>query len=298
MENQKLRLFITGGSGYIGSNIIKVYHSNGWHITTYIRNANNANFLKDLENITIVEGNLEEKDKLYSSALEHDVVIHASSAPSSLAIDTINTLVEATKKTSETKKAKFIYCSGCLIYGSEDKIKDESSICDVPLDFVKWKVQFETNLIELNGKFENFSVAVIRPSWVYGQNRSYTSDYLKYCKDNGKVPVSKEMKPTNCMPFIHVEDTANYFYLVGIKEAVGIFNAADNVHVSVKDFTEALAKFLKVSIVEETHDGLFASICAQIDQKLTTSRAEEIGWVVKYPSIINVLPKVFEELYQ
>lgn len=296
---EKLRLFITGGTGYIGSNIIKTYHSNGWHVTTYIRNASNAASLKDLENLTVIEGSLEDKERLYTSALEHDVIIHAASSSSTVAIDAINTLVEAGQKNSQTKKTKFIYCSGCLIYGNEDKAKDETTKCDNPLEFCKWKVQFESDLVDLNDKIENFSVAIIRPNWVYGLNRSnYTNDYLKYCKDNGKVPVSKNMKDDNYMPFIHVLDNANCFYLVGTKDVKGIFNSSDNVPVTVKSFTEALAKHLNVSIVEEQHDGLFAKICAQINQNLSTIRAEEIGWTLKYPSIIESLPKVFEELYQ
>lgn len=297
METKKL--FITGGSGYIGSNIIKAYLSHGWSATAYVRDAKKAAFLKNLGDVAIIEGNLDETDKLFSSAVGHDVVVHASDCDPKMAEETMKLLVNSCIKTAESKKSKFIFCSGCMVNGTDGKVRNENTYCDVALDFVQWKVPFEQYLISLNGKTENFSTAVIRPSWVYGLNfPNYTNDYLKYCKDQGKVPVSKLMKEENLMNFIHVEDTANCFYLVGTKDVTGIFNAADNVHVSVKDFTESIAKLLNVNIVEEQHEGPFATLCAISNQRVTTVRSEEIGWTVKYTSILEKLPTIYEELYQ
>lgn len=294
----KLKLFITGGSGFIGSNIIKSYVSNGWEATTFIRDANSATFLKDIKNLTVIGGNLEEKERLYSSALGHDVIIHASDGDPKLAIDTMNVLVNASTKTAETKKSKFIFCSGCMVNGSDGKIRNENDPCDVPHEFVKWKVPYENYIVGLNGKHNNFSTAVVRPNWVYGLNtRNFTNDYLRYCKDKGRVPVSDSMKETNRMAFIHVEDNSNLFYLVGSKNVSGFFNASNNEHVTVKEFTEAIANYLNVKIVKEQIDGSFVSLCASSDQRITTVRANELGWTLKHPSILKELPKIYEDLY-
>lgn len=298
MEKAK-RMFITGGSGYIRSNIIRIYFENGWKTTAYVRDKVKSDFLNKSYETEIIEGDIEDNEKLFSSALDHDVVIHAADVSSDVAIKVMDLLTEACKKTSLSKKSKFIFCSGCMVNGSDGKERDEFVECDCPKKSVEWKVPYEQKLLKMNDDKSNlnFSTAVIRPSWVYGYNTSnYFNDYLKYCKDNKKVPVFPNSEE-NTMSFVHVHDVGQCFYKVGSEDHKGIFNITDSKYVKVKDLTEKLSKLLNAEIVDELIQNYFYSLCMPSNQKVKSSRLDEIKLKLKYPSLMDSLEKVYEELY-
>ncbi|AGE55544.1 hypothetical protein ATCVMN08101_137R [Acanthocystis turfacea Chlorella virus MN0810.1] len=297
---QTRRIFVTGGNGYIGSNIIKEYLANGWEATAWVRDAKRAGNI-DVPGVTIVEGELTQHDKLFEAARGHDVVVHTADVDPAVAQDAMNVLISASIATATADKSrnvKFIFCSGCMVNGTDGEVRDESVFCDVPFEALRWKVPFEIYVDAFNGELPNFSTASIRPSWVYGLSaKNYTNDYLKFCKDNGRVPVTDDIKDDNHMAFVHILDVARCFYLVGSGKATGIVNAADNEFISAKDFFSALSEFLGAPIVDEYNSGYFPSFCAVSNQRIKTIRDKEIGWTRKYGSIIKELPRVFSELY-
>ncbi len=306
-------LFIIGGTGYVGSSIVKAFVTNNWKVTCGIRNIDKANkvfseLLNDnkekeslISNISLViVEDIYNLDNLYKLALDHEVVICAvdrDKTKDKTAL--VNTLMKAVLKTSEEKKSKFIYCGGCLDYGSSSEVKDESFKFSEKeaFEYVKWRIQLVPKILNFpeENKSSNMTTSVVIPGWVYGlHNGNYISEFLKFCKDNKYVPVSDNLE--NSMCFTHVTDCAKLFYKVATTEdSKGIYNSCDSQQIKTGEFYDWIADYLKVEKKNEKFEGVF-SICLNSDQRIISKRSSEVGLVLEYPSFKDKINKIFEEL--
>ena len=298
METVKKSLFLTGATGYVGSAILKCYLKNSWEITAYLRDSNSqkAKSLRDI-GVRIVEGNLDEFEKIAKASENHDIIIHTANDLSNtdINIETTRALLESAKKTAKIKDSMFIYCSGATSYGSHKEVLDETA----PLEsnpYNSWAIDINNMVLSEIGKTNNLALSVIRPGWVYGLNNgNFLSDYLQYCRDKNYVPIPEDL--TNYLSFIHANDNANCFYLVGNKRLEGAFNAVDNNCITIDDFCDGVAKFLKVETKKNPdYKGLFYTLGFGISLRIITKRREETAWKLDYPSFLGCLEKTFSEL--
>ena len=81
------RIFITGGAGYLGRNIIKRYYNNN-SITVYSRDEAKHYYLKkQFPNITCIVGDVRNYDLMKRSSIDHDIGIFAASLKQIEAVD-------------------------------------------------------------------------------------------------------------------------------------------------------------------------------------------------------------------
>ena len=83
-------IFITGGAGYAGSCLVPELLKKGYKVTVYDIMYYTDNFLpKNNPNLTIIKGDIRDKEKIYSSCQNHDVFIHLAciSNDTSFALD-------------------------------------------------------------------------------------------------------------------------------------------------------------------------------------------------------------------
>ena len=303
MNIPKKKLFITGGSGYLGRGIIKEFLSKNWDITALVRDIQKV---KNLEKfgVKLVKGQLSDSDILLKESANHDVIIHAARDSSTdkhdLDLLVINTLIYSAKLTSETKTCIFIYTSGIFTVGEGDDVKDESCHLDKPHPNGEFRVKHEEIVINENNKNNNLFTAVIRPSWVYGENGGYVSEYLRYCQKEKYAFIVNNGDAF--MNFIHLNDLARLYYLVGERNGSGIYHGTDSKYVQASELVKGVAKYLNVEIKEcdvntalEKY-GLFA-VGQTVNQKVISIRSYlELGWQLEYSSILECLDKVFLEL--
>ena len=293
MNTSTKSLFLTGGTGYIGGGILRLFLKNNWNVTCAVRDISKAKSLQDL-GAKLVEGAIEDRNFLLKESANHDAIIHTAEkrGDQNFTIDSCKVLLESAQLTAKTKRCSFIFCSGCLVNGDNDIVRDEFVRCDQPLEKVAFKIPLEDLIV--NTKRENLRTSVIRPSWVYGHNNSnFMNDYLRYCKEKNEVITYEK---DNNMCFVHVDDVASYFFLVATSDVDGIFNATDNNFITSKAFCDGLAKYLNTNVVSKEFDGLF-KYCLMLNQKILTKRANEIGWKPVYANFLDNIEKVYKELY-
>ena len=69
------KIFITGGAGYVGTDLVEYLLTKGFYITVYdlLLYENNLNKHK---NLNVIKGDIRDIDKIRKYIVDHDVVIH------------------------------------------------------------------------------------------------------------------------------------------------------------------------------------------------------------------------------
>ena len=121
-----MKIFITGGAGYIGSALVPKLLDLGYDVTVLDLMIYGSNVLKPHENLTVYEGDIRDAKLLRKSIKGNDAVIHLaciSNDPSyelnpslakSINYEAFMMFVEEVNKSSIKK---FIYASSSSVYG-------------------------------------------------------------------------------------------------------------------------------------------------------------------------------------
>ncbi|NMM49221.1 SDR family oxidoreductase [Marinigracilibium pacificum] len=208
------KIMVTGGTGYIGSWVVKGLLENGHHVNLTLRNKDNKEKYEHLLQIAnTTDGNLEifEADLLkfgsYDKSLEGcDTVIHMASPFKLNVKDPIANLIKPALEGTENVlssvnkfphvKKVILTSSVVSIYGDAKDMKDQgleyftedqwnttSSKNHQPYPYSKTLA--EKKAWELHDNQERWSLCVINPSFVMGPSltKSSDSESLKFMKD-------------------------------------------------------------------------------------------------------------------
>ncbi len=241
MEGIK-RVFITGGAGYVGCNLVPKLLKKGYHVKIldlYLFGEDVLDEFKGHPNLVQIKGDIRDTKLLEKEIPGTDAVIHLaciSNDPSfeldptlgkSINYDAFIPLVQISKK---SKAKLFVYASSSSVYG----IKDEENVTeDLPLlpltDYSKFKMMCEDVLLQEQSP--EFTTLVIRPSTVCGYSPRLRLDLsvnilTNHAINNGKITVFGGAQKR---PNLHIEDMTDlYVYILELpKEKIAgkIYNA-------------------------------------------------------------------------
>ena len=294
-----MRVFLTGGTGYIGSAVLDALLRAGHRVTAIVRDPEKAERLS-ARGATTVVGELG-VPKSYAAALEaSDAVVHTAFESSPRGIDkdiqAIDTLLAALKRTDGTPTT-FIYTSGIWVLGGTTRPADEEAPLD-PAEHVAWRPIHERRVLDAGQN--GLRTIVVRPGIVYGGSRGIVSDLLKDAL-NGMMRVIGPGK--NRWPTVYDRDLADlYVRLLQSADARGVFHANDETDERVNDIVEAIAGHLTqrpdirhMPLPEARRKlGTYADALA-LDQRVRSPRAKELGWAPSLSSITANVPRLFEE---
>ena len=233
------KIFITGGSGYVGAVLVLHLIKKGYFVTVLDLMIYGDEVLSSHPDLNIVKGDIRDKNLLKKLIPGHDAVIHLaciSNDPSfelnpelgkSINLDAFQPLVEISKNAGIKR---FIYASTSSVYG----IKEESDVHEnmelEPLtDYSRFKADCEKILADY--QTENFTPVTIRPATVCGYSPRQRLDVivniltnLAYHKREITVFGGDQLRPN-----IHIQDMVEAYMilLTSPKEKIAgaIFNA-------------------------------------------------------------------------
>jgi nucleoside-diphosphate-sugar epimerase len=217
-----MKIAITGGRGFIGSNIIKRL---------------------SLENNNIF---LIEKQYIKSEVIEFnpDVIIHCGwyggnsykdiNDPNQFSknIDYGIQLIEILKEIP--KKTKFIGFGSFAEYGDKDFIIDEKTQ-ETPIDFYGLSKYMFKKYSELVCQKNNIDFVWIRPCYVYGPYDVTTRlipSIINKCLNNEEIILDECNK---IIDYIYVDDFIEMFYLLLKSNNIGTYNICSNKQYKLKD---------------------------------------------------------------
>lgn len=298
------KAFVTGGAGFVGSNVVKRLVAAGYDTTVYdsfvvyiplAPDREQFNYLSRLsdvyDKIQIIRGDTLNKDFLRRqlAKIKPDVIIHTASMPlAALAIEhteeAFASIVTSTLNILEVIRdfdhpCRLVFLSSSMVYGdflepmiNEDHPKEPKDV------YGAFKLAGET-VVRAYARNYGVDLVVIRPSAVYGPYDANNRVIQKFIRSalNGE-PLTLDGDGSLKMDFTHVSDSAQGITLAAIApDATGnTFNITRGEARSLADLVRVIRQH--ISDVEVVHREKPAYIPSR--GALDISRAKEIlGYV-------------------
>ena len=209
-----MKIFITGGTGFIGRYTIELLSKTNHQLKVLVRKSSNSSFLNKL-NVTIVEGDLKDKQSLLEGMKDCDSVINIAALyslwePNKKIYNEIN--VNGTRNVMEcaleAKIKKVVHISTAGVYGKpkEDPFTEESPVG--PIQYSEYfKTKYEGELIAWDlHENKGLPLVVIYPVCVLGVGDTKASG--RYIQDiiNRRLPAT--VFRNGMFSYVYVKDVA------------------------------------------------------------------------------------------
>jgi nucleoside-diphosphate-sugar epimerase len=289
-----MRVFLTGGTGYVGAAVLDSLVRGGHQVDALVRHSEAAARVQ-ARGATAVVGDLMEPATWRHAAAAADGAVHCAAeyGPRArefdrLAVDTLTGL---------PPNRFLIYTSGIWVLGPAPAPVDETAPVN-PIEIVAWRPAHEERVLATSAS--GVRAIVVRPGIVYGGSRGVVGDVLK---DAANSLVRIVGSGENHWPLIYDRDLGDlYARLVAAPEAVGIYHATDGGAETVNEIVAALAEHAPtepsirhVPLAEARKKmGPYAEALA-LDQIVRSPRARALGWAPTLHSVAGNAARLFEE---
>lgn len=291
-----MRVFLTGGTGYIGSAVLDALTRAGHDVTALIRGTANVGRLGS-RGVRTVSGSLAEPGRWREPAAGFDAYVHAAFEMSPNGAEIDRRAVDCLCGLAREGRAALVYTSGIWVLGDAPGPADERTpLNPTPLAAFRPGVEEAVLATELDG----VRPIVVRPGYVYGGARGIISDLLRDA-ENGLMRVIGPGE--NHWPAIYDRDLGElYARLVGTPSAVGVYYATDEADETQDEIVAAIAAQAPIRPdirrmpLEEARRkmGPYADALA-LDQVVRSPRARALGWQPTLKSVARNVPRLFEE---
>ena len=257
-----MHILVTGGCGYIGTNLTRQLLAKGYHVTVadimWF-----GNYLPPHQNLNVVQTDIRDIDQVPMNGV--DAVIHLANIANDPTGDLsaklsweVNVLASKllVEKAIEHNVKQFIYASSGSVYGISDEPKVTEDLPLVPIsDYNKTKMISERVLLSYQDKI---ILQCIRPATVCGYSPRMRLDLsvsllTMHALTRGKITV---LGGQQTRPNIHMKDMIGvYMHFLKLGgEAPGIFNAGFE-NISILDIARKVTQHVKADIeITESND--------------------------------------------
>ena len=227
MENKKLRILVTGASGFIGKRFV-AFNSDRFEVVPVSLRLTAVEDLRlhGVHTIVHLAGKAHEM-KPVADQVYYDVNY------------------TLTKKLAEEARHQgvphFVYASSVKVYGDESAaVLSEKSVCTPTDAYGKSKLQAEEMLLSMSAV--SFKVAVVRPPLVYGPE--VKGNMIRLLQLAGKSMPLPFGNITNRRSLVYLDNLVELINIIIMQQAAGIFIAGDEQPVSTEFLIRAIRKSL------------------------------------------------------
>jgi len=256
-----MKYLVTGGAGFIGSNITKKLVEEGKDVTVIdnLITGKEKNLDSVIDKITFLKGDILDKNLLEDITNGIDGVFHQAALASvqdsfSKPEEYHNVNVNGTEnilKLAKKNNFKVVYASSSSVYGNPEKIPIKESDSKNPINpYAETKLKKE----ELASKYAGIGVKVIGLRYFNvfgkGQSREYAGVlklFLERIRD--ELPPKINGDGTQFRDFVYVEDVANA-NIMSMDSNVDheFFNVGTNTSITILELAKTIIKFSGLDI--------------------------------------------------
>jgi UDP-glucose 4-epimerase len=246
-----LKVLVTGGAGFVGSNIVSILLDKG-AIVTVLDNlyTGRIELMPEHKNLTFIEGDVEDKDLIFKLLSEFDYVIHAAAkniiASTKNPFDDFKTNIEGTLNilmgAHKFGVKKIVYTGSASVYGNPSilPISENSGVYTLS-PYATSKLAGENYCISFYESY-NLPSAIVRYSNVYGTNQDpknpycgVVSKFFESAIKNEPIRIHGDGEQTRDFTFVKDTALATIEALINPKSTGGIFNTGSGGEISIND---------------------------------------------------------------
>lgn len=267
------KMFITGGAGFIGSNLVDKLLSEGHKVTVYdnlktgkLKNLNQALTNK---NCSFIRGDMLNATKLEKSIKNHDFVFHLAANADvrggikntmtdlQQGIVATHNLLEAIRKNGIQK---LMYASSAVVYGEPTKFPTPENYCPQQTSLYGASKYACEGLIQAYSNYYNVTSYIFRFVSAIGLRYPHgliidTLNKLKVSREHLDILGDGNQKKS----YIDVQDLINAF-LIGVRNSnvnnkINIYNVGGGNLLTVKEVIHIILKELKIKNIKYVFSG-------------------------------------------
>ncbi|MEU7872285.1 NAD-dependent epimerase/dehydratase family protein [Dactylosporangium sp. NPDC049140] len=276
-----MRIVLTGGTGYIGSAVVRELVAAGHAVTALVRSDEAAAKARK-GGAEAAVGDLFDAGWTAARFAEADAAAHiaATGGPDTVEFD--KAIVAAAVQAGKP----YVHTSGIWLWGDNADITEESPLA--PPALTAWRVPVEQSVLD-----SGLAATIVAPGIVYGHGGGIPAGVLAPARDEqGRVKLIGD--GSQHWTSVHVDDVAVVYRLV-LEHGSGLGRVvvASGVNPTVRELAEAAAGGAGVApeSVEDTRARLGAGFADALllDQQATGAKARGLGWTPSGPSLVQEL---------
>src|SRR5512138_3877344 len=281
-----MKVFVTGGTGYVGSAVVQALVRAGHQVTSTSRSEAGDRALAAL-GATPIRGGLGRLAPLAPRIAEHDAAIHAAIdyglGPPADA-EAIDALLDGARQSG--RPFAEVYTSAVWGLGPSGVAASEAEPIVRPAAAVAWRPPHEKRVLE--AATDRIATAVIRPGIVYGEKRGLVVPWFATAVKEGRAAF---VGPGDQRwAFVHRADLAELYRAVVERRARGVFHGVDGASPTVAEAAAAASRAagkggaVRAIPLEEARQkmGPMADALA-MDQVVVSARGVGVGWAPRHP---------------
>ncbi|MFF2433393.1 NAD-dependent epimerase/dehydratase family protein [Streptomyces sp. NPDC058107] len=284
-----MHVFLTGGSGYIGSAVLRRLLGAGHRVTALARSEVSAAKVAAVGALAL-PGDITDVAWLARRMAETDGAIHTASPNDATSESMDRAVVTAAREAFTGTDKPYVHTSGAWVYGSDDAVTEQSPFD--PVAPLAWRPQVAREVLAIPAR-----TGVVLPGVVYGhggglptlvpQSPRAASGALTLIGDGTQHWIT-----------VHVEDLADLYSRVLLEGRAGSYwIASDGRNPSVRALGEAASRATDAggAVVPETAEdtirrlGVFAEGLLRSQSATGDKARSELGWNPTQPSLTDEL---------
>lgn len=274
-----MRVVLTGGTGYIGSAVLRRLLERGHEVTAVVRSEASAEAVREAGAQPVV-GDLADTSWFAGLLADADGAIHTAdlgSAGDDLVLDAVEAAFGGSDR-------PYLHTGGVWSWGDGAQLTEESPLA--PPALTAWRGAREARILS-----SDVAAAVISPAVVYGHGGGIPVGVLAGSRDDEGV-VTLVGSGEQHWSSVHVDDLAELYVLALEQGATGAFIGASGVNPTVRELGEAAGASVRPESVDATRDRLGAGFADALllDQQASGEKARTVlGWLPSRPSVLDEL---------